>query len=48
MDVFECWFDASFLQESDANEKIVQAEEKDKVLTTLHKVCTKFLEEAFH
>ena len=45
MDVFECWFDASFLQASDAKEKIVQAEEKDKVLTTLHKVSIKFMSE---
>lgn len=43
MDVFECWFDSSFLQASDANEKIVQAEEKDKVLTTLHKILKPFL-----
>lgn len=43
MDVFECWFDASFLQASDAKEKIVQAEEKDKVLTTLHKILKPFL-----
>ncbi|XP_034231583.1 lymphoid-specific helicase-like [Thrips palmi] len=43
IDVFECWFDASFLQASDANEKIVEAEAKDKVVTTLHKILKPFL-----
>ncbi|KAE8744936.1 hypothetical protein FOCC_FOCC008436 [Frankliniella occidentalis] len=43
MDVFECWFDSSFLDASDRNEKIVQAEEKNKVLTTLHKILKPFL-----
>ncbi|KAK3911174.1 Lymphoid-specific helicase [Frankliniella fusca] len=43
MDVFECWFDPSFLDASDASEKIVQAEEKNKVLSTLHKILKPFL-----
>lgn len=42
MDVFESWFDTSSLEDSDSNEKIVEAEEKNKVLTTLHKVCIVF------
>lgn len=43
MDVFECWFDPSFFESTDVSKKIVEAEEKDQVLTTLHKILRPFL-----
>lgn len=36
--LFESWFDPTLLDSSNVKEKIVEAEEKDQIITTLHKV----------
>jgi len=40
--VFESWFDEEELKE-DGGRKILEAERKDQVLTTLHRVSSVFL-----